>query len=183
MAPDTVCSSHFLALVAGARSLQVLLVPWRSIHPRQVIFRRCEKLRHPKFTFDRPPRRRQCQIALGLVGQEAKKIGCAYVRADSKEHCVFATLSYFDAVNFAKRANAPAFFSVALQDLTCPPSTVYAAFNHYSAEKEIVVYPFNDHEGGLSHQKLGQIAWLGRTVGRTHRPGRFPYPGPGRRRP
>jgi cephalosporin-C deacetylase len=28
---------------------------------------------------------------------------------------VFATLSYFDAVNFAKRANAPAFFSVALQ--------------------------------------------------------------------
>ena len=31
---------------------------------------------------------------------------------------VFATLSYFDAVNFAKRANAPAFFSVALQGLT-----------------------------------------------------------------
>ena len=80
---------------------------------------------------------------------------------------VFATLSYFDAVNFAKRANAPAFFSVALQDLTCPPSTVYAAYNHYAAEKEMVVYPFNDHEGGLSHQKLAQIAWLGRTFGRA----------------
>jgi cephalosporin-C deacetylase len=80
---------------------------------------------------------------------------------------VFATLSYFDAVNFAKRAAAPAFFSVALQDLTCPPSTVYAAFNHYAAAKEIVVYPFNDHEGGLSHQKLAQIAWLGRTLGRA----------------
>jgi len=37
---------------------------------------------------------------------------------------VFSTLSYFDAVNFAKRANAPALFSVALRDLTCPPSTV-----------------------------------------------------------
>jgi cephalosporin-C deacetylase len=80
---------------------------------------------------------------------------------------VFATLSYFDAVNFAKRANAPAFFSVALQDLTCPPSTVYAAYNHYAAEKEMVVYPFNDHEGGLSHQKLAQIAWLARTSGRA----------------
>ena len=24
----------------------------------------------------------------------------------------------------------------------------------------MVVYEFNDHEGGLSHQKLGQINWL-----------------------
>ena len=81
---------------------------------------------------------------------------------------VFATLSYFDAVNFAKRATAPAYFSVALQDLVCPPSTVYAAFNHYAAEKEIVVYPFNDHEGGMSHQKLAQIAWSSRTFGRAY---------------
>jgi cephalosporin-C deacetylase len=80
---------------------------------------------------------------------------------------VFTTLSYFDAVNFAKRANAPALFSVALRDLTCPPSTVYAAFNHYAADKEITIYPFNDHEGGLTHQKLAQIAWLGRKLGRT----------------
>ena len=25
----------------------------------------------------------------------------------------------------------------------------------------MVIYPFNDHEGGLSHQKLAQITWLG----------------------
>ena len=80
---------------------------------------------------------------------------------------VFATLSYFDGVNFAKRATAPAFFSVALQDEICPPSTVYAAFNHYAAEKEMMIYEFNDHEGGLSHQKLAQISWLGRRLGRT----------------
>ena len=79
---------------------------------------------------------------------------------------VFATLSYCDAVNFAKRAGAPAFFSVALRDVTCPPSTVYAAYNHYAAEKEMVVYEFNDHEGGLSHQKLAQITWLGEQLGR-----------------
>jgi cephalosporin-C deacetylase len=36
----------------------------------------------------------------------------------------FATLSYFDGVNFARRAAAPALFSVALMDQTCPPSTV-----------------------------------------------------------
>jgi cephalosporin-C deacetylase len=80
---------------------------------------------------------------------------------------VFTTLSYFDAVNFAKRANAPALFSVALRDETCPPSTVYAAFNHYAADKEMMIYEFNDHEGGLSYQKLAQINWSNRKLGRS----------------
>ena len=66
----------------------------------------------------------------------------------------FNTLSYFDGVNFAKRASSPALFSVALMDKICPPSTVYAAYHAYGGEKEIVAYPFNDHEGGLSHQRL-----------------------------
>jgi cephalosporin-C deacetylase len=76
----------------------------------------------------------------------------------------FTTLSYFDGVNFAKRASAPALFSVAL-DKICPPSTVYAAYHAYGGAKDIVVYPFNDHEGGLSHQRLAQINWLNRLVG------------------
>lgn len=74
---------------------------------------------------------------------------------------VFRTLSYFDAVNFAKRATAPAMFSVGLMDSICPPSTVYAAYNHYPiAQKQIVNYPFNDHEGGQSHQRKAQMTWL-----------------------
>jgi cephalosporin-C deacetylase len=77
----------------------------------------------------------------------------------------FATLSYFDAVNFAKRASAPALFSVALMDQVCPPSTVYAAYHAYAGAKDIVVYPFNDHEGGLTHQRLAQIDWLNRLIG------------------
>src|SRR5512143_2559690 len=43
---------------------------------------------------------------------------------------VFQTLSYFDGVNFATRSTAPALFSVGLMDDICPPSTVYAAYNH-----------------------------------------------------
>jgi cephalosporin-C deacetylase len=77
----------------------------------------------------------------------------------------FSTLSYFDGVNFAKRANAPALFSVALMDRVCPPSTVYAAHNAYGGEKEMVVYHFNDHEGGLTHQRLAQITWLNKRLG------------------
>jgi cephalosporin-C deacetylase len=60
------------------------------------------------------------------------------------------TLDYHDGVNFAARSKAPALFSVALMDDICPPSTVFAAYNHYAGPKSIEVYPFNGHEGGES---------------------------------
>lgn len=75
---------------------------------------------------------------------------------------VFRTLSYFDGINFAVRSRAPALFSVGLMDDTCPPSTVYAAYNHYAGSKDIEVYEFNNHEGGATYQRLRQAAFLGR---------------------
>ncbi len=73
---------------------------------------------------------------------------------------VFATLSYFDGVAMARRSQAPALFSVALMDQVCPPSTVYAAYNEYAGEKQLSVYPFNDHEGGAVFQEAERIRWL-----------------------
>jgi cephalosporin-C deacetylase len=73
---------------------------------------------------------------------------------------VLATLSYFDGVAFARRARARALFSVALQDLVSPPSTVYAAYNLYAGPKEIAVYPDNDHEGGGAAHQARQLGWL-----------------------
>ncbi|OII70090.1 MULTISPECIES: acetylxylan esterase [unclassified Streptomyces] len=79
---------------------------------------------------------------------------------------VARTLAYFDGVHFAARATAPALFSTALEDLTCPPSTVFAAFNAYAhAEKRIEVYDFNDHEGGEQHQQAVQLRWLPALLG------------------
>lgn len=79
---------------------------------------------------------------------------------------VFETLSYFDGVNFARRATAPARFSVALMDDIVLPSTVYAAYNHYaSAEKTIDVYEFNGHEGGLGYQWQRQAEWVAGLTG------------------
>ncbi len=77
---------------------------------------------------------------------------------------VFATLRYFDGVNFAARASAPALFSVALMDSTCPPSTVYAAYNHYRGEKEISIWPYNGHEGGAAFQRAAQIRYLAKLL-------------------
>ena len=72
----------------------------------------------------------------------------------------FSTLSYFDGVAMARRAHASALFSVALMDQTCPPSTVYAAYNEYAGDKQISVYPFNDHEGGAVFQEVERLQWL-----------------------
>jgi cephalosporin-C deacetylase len=72
----------------------------------------------------------------------------------------FATLAYFDAVVLGRRATAPSLWSVALMDVTCPPSTVFAAYNAYGGEKEIEVYEFNDHEGGEAFQRSRQLEWL-----------------------
>ena len=77
-----------------------------------------------------------------------------------KVDTVFNTLSYFDGVNFAVRAKAKTLFSVGLMDKVCPPSTVYAAYNHWAGEKDIKVYPYNGHEGGQSYQTLEKIKFL-----------------------
>ncbi|MER6950513.1 acetylxylan esterase [Nonomuraea sp. NPDC000554] len=73
---------------------------------------------------------------------------------------VFRTLSYFDGVNFAARAQAAALYSVALMDYTCPPSTVFAAYNHWQGPKEITVWPWNQHEGGSGSQREEQLRYL-----------------------
>ena len=73
---------------------------------------------------------------------------------------VFHTLSYFDGVNFAVRAQARALFSVALMDLICPPSTVFAAYNHYAGPKDIRIYEYNNHEGGQSFHTLEKMRYL-----------------------
>jgi cephalosporin-C deacetylase len=72
----------------------------------------------------------------------------------------FRTLSYFDGVVLGGLAAVPALFSVALMDQICPPSTVFGAYHAYAGPKDIVVYEFNDHEGGEAFQRSRQVAWL-----------------------
>ncbi len=82
---------------------------------------------------------------------------------------VFRTLSYFDGVHLGARATAPALFSVALMDMTCPPSTVFAAYNAYgsarhdgreAASRDIGVYPYNGHEGRGAFQRADQLEFV-----------------------
>ena len=77
-----------------------------------------------------------------------------------KIETVFNTLSYFDGVNFATRAKSPALFSVGLMDETCPPSTVFAAYNYYGGPKKIKVWSYNHHEGGETFQSVEKVRFL-----------------------
>jgi Acetyl esterase (deacetylase) len=73
---------------------------------------------------------------------------------------VHDTLAYFDGVNFAKRADAPVWFSTALMDPICPPSTVFGAYNNYAGLKQIRVWPYNGHEGGAVFDDAASLAAL-----------------------
>ncbi|MFI7431319.1 acetylxylan esterase [Micromonospora sp. NPDC049836] len=121
-----------------------------------------------------------CHIQRAIEITDAAPYGeiAQYVAVNREaEARVRATLSYVDGVAFARRAAAPAHFGVGLRDRVCPPSTAFAAYNQYGADhgrldptdREIHVYPFNQHEGGEAVQVRRQLRWLAQRV---------PLPGP-----
>ncbi|MDO9397377.1 MAG: acetylxylan esterase [Herbiconiux sp.] len=61
---------------------------------------------------------------------------------------VHRTLSFFDGVNFARRATVPALFSAALMDPITPPSTIAGAQHVYAGTSALELWPYNGHEGG-----------------------------------
>lgn len=81
------------------------------------------------------------------------------VHRDQVEN-VFRTLSYFDGMNLAARARASALFSTGLMDAVCPPSTVFAAYNHWGGPKQICTYAYNGHEGGGGFHMQEKIKFL-----------------------
>ncbi|GAA5205522.1 acetylxylan esterase [Microbacterium kyungheense] len=104
--------------------------------------------------------------AVGLTGDDPYQEVVRYLSVHrGLDDRVFETLSYFDGVNMAKRADAAALYSVALMDTICPPSTVYAAFNRQpSSNKHIEVYTHNGHEGGQAFQFPKQARFLSALV-------------------
>jgi cephalosporin-C deacetylase len=52
---------------------------------------------------------------------------------------------YYDAMNFATRTKASGIVTVGFIDTTCPPSSVYAAYNAVPGKKEIFNDPPSDH--------------------------------------
>ncbi|HEY7088915.1 MAG TPA: alpha/beta fold hydrolase [Tepidisphaeraceae bacterium] len=64
------------------------------------------------------------------------------------------SLSYCDNLNLAPRIRCRTVVSNSLWDDICPPSTIFAAYNHITAEKQIEIYPFHKHETPYEHHEL-----------------------------
>jgi cephalosporin-C deacetylase-like acetyl esterase len=67
---------------------------------------------------------------------------------------VVNAVRYYDGVNFAARAKAPGFFTVGFIDVTCPPTSVYAAYNALTTKKQI----FNDIAAGHTNTPAASAA-------------------------
>ena len=87
----------------------------------------------------------------------------AYCRAYPDRYDeAFRTLTYFDVVNLADRIACPTLVCVGLWDPICPPSTVYAAFNHLKAEPRLLdVFPYLDHAVTSTHRDE-KVRWAAR---------------------
>lgn len=77
-----------------------------------------------------------------------------------KVDAVLRTIEYIEGMHFAARATVPALFSVGLMDQITPPSTVFAAYNHYLGPKDIRVLPYSGHDAGRLHHVRDQLAFL-----------------------
>jgi len=55
------------------------------------------------------------------------------------------TLAYYDVVNFARRITIPGYYTWGFNDLTCPPTSMYSAYNMITAPKELVIFQETGH--------------------------------------
>lgn len=78
----------------------------------------------------------------------------------SEDSSVHTAVGYYDMVNFASRIKVPGFLTVGYIDTTCPPATVYAAYNQLGGEKKIYDDIAAGHTNTPEAQRLLQKAVL-----------------------
>lgn len=61
------------------------------------------------------------------------------------------TLSYCDNLNLAPLIQCRTVICNCLWDDICPPSTIFAVYNHITAEKSMEIYPYHKHEVPYEH--------------------------------
>jgi cephalosporin-C deacetylase len=68
-----------------------------------------------------------------------------YFRESEPKAGEVETLAYYDVVNFARRVTVPGYLTWGFNDITCPPTSMYSAFNVISAPKELHLYQETGH--------------------------------------
>lgn len=55
------------------------------------------------------------------------------------------TSKYYDVVNFAHQVKVPGYYSWGYNDVTCPPTSMYSAYNVIQAPKSLTIYEETGH--------------------------------------
>ena len=76
-----------------------------------------------------------------------------------------ATTAYYDTVNFAKRVKVPGFYLWGYNDRTCPPTSMFAAYNVIAAPKQLVLALEMGHIGLPPEQTEVAETWLLKQAG------------------
>lgn len=69
------------------------------------------------------------------------------------------TSRYYDVVNFARRVKAPGLYTWGFNDETCPPTSMYAAYNVIPGQKKLVLALETGHNN-VPEQVSAMQAWL-----------------------
>jgi cephalosporin-C deacetylase-like acetyl esterase len=67
---------------------------------------------------------------------------------------------YYDVVNFARKLTTPSFFSFGYNDMVCPPTSMFSAYNVVTAPKTIMLVPETAHYA-FSEQWNNSWKWWG----------------------
>jgi cephalosporin-C deacetylase len=70
-----------------------------------------------------------------------------------------AVTAYYDVVNFARRITVPGHYTWGYNDLTCPPTSIYAAYNLINAPKVLTVAVEAGH-AALPEQSAVERKWV-----------------------
>ena len=73
------------------------------------------------------------------------------------------TLGYYDVVNFARRITVPGYYTWGYNDLTCPPTSMYSAYNVITAPKELVIFQETGHWSFMEETEALNI-WLAKKL-------------------
>ncbi|MDR1584757.1 MAG: acetylxylan esterase [Prevotellaceae bacterium] len=66
------------------------------------------------------------------------------------------TSKYYDVVNFARHLKVPGFYSWGYNDVTCPPTSLYSAYNVITAPKTLYLA---EETGHWTHPEQWEKAW------------------------
>lgn len=75
-----------------------------------------------------------------------------------------AVTGYYDAVNFARRLKVPAHFAWGYNDETCPPTSMYAAYNMISSPKRLLLALETGHRT-IGEEYSASTEWLLEQIG------------------